>query len=207
MSAGTWAPPPPLPAGPEGGVWAAPGPASTAQSRSAITIRVACLAISTPPWFQCRSYRVTRDCLPVYRVTLAPHLADQVRQLRDDELLQREPAGIGRARQGEEDAPLDYAALRAREHRRRADLLVGEHAEQLAEPREPLVEERLDRLVRRVAARDPGASREDEGLDRRRGATRADDRRHLGGLVLDDGVARDAVARRFQELPGERPAR
>src|SRR3970282_1865452 len=206
MSAGTWAPPPPLPSAPGGGVWAAPGPASTAQSRSAITIRVACLAISTPPWFQCRSYRVTRDCLPVYRVMLAPALADQVWQLRDDELLQREPAGVWRARQGEQDPPLDHTSLRAGEHRRRADLLVGEHAENLAEPREPLVEERLDRLARGVAARDPGASREDEGLDRRRGAARANDRGHLSGLVLDDGVAGDAVARGAQELPDERPA-
>src|SRR5215468_9203445 len=94
---------------------------------------------------------------------LAPHLADQVGKLRDYELFQGESASVRGAGQGEEHATLDHPSLSSGEHGRGADLLIGQHAEQLTEAGEPLVEERLHRLEGGVAARDPGPPRENEG--------------------------------------------
>src|SRR5439155_9703230 len=80
-------------------------------------------------------------------------------------------------------------------------------AEQLAEAAEPLVEQGLDRLEGRVTRGDAGATGEDEYLQILVGAALADDRRHLGGLVLDDGVSDDRVAGPGQRLADERAAR
>src|SRR6266850_6099343 len=170
-------------------------------------MRVTYLDIATPPWFKGRPGPGRMKLLSSIPRGSSPDLADQMRQFGDDQLLQRQPAGIGRARQREKDATLNDPALRPREHGRRADLLVGEHAEELAKTAQPLVEERLDRLEGRVAAGDARASREDESLYRRRGTARADHSGHLRGVVLDDGVSRDAMAGRGQELADERAAR
>src|SRR5262244_4589267 len=105
----------------------------------------------------------------ITRGPLAPHLADQVRKLRDYELFQGETASVRGAGQGEEHAPLDDPGLGPGEHGRRADLLVGEHAKELAEAGEALVQEGLHGLEGVVAASDAGAAREDEGLHRGRG--------------------------------------
>src|SRR5215470_1445675 len=94
------------------------------------------------------------------RGPLAPHLADQVGKLRDYELFQGETASVRGAGQGEEHAALDDAGLGPREHGGSADLLVGEHAEELAEPGEALVQQGLHRLEGGVAAGDAGAARE-----------------------------------------------
>ena len=61
-----------------------------------------------------------------------PELGDEVRQFRKNELLQREPAGAGRAREREHDAPSERAGGRAREHRGRTDLRKRKRTEQLA---------------------------------------------------------------------------
>ena len=45
-----------------------------------------------------------------------------------------------------------------------ADLLEAEHAEQLAEPVEPLFEERVDRFEGAVARGDAGSARRDDDL-------------------------------------------
>jgi hypothetical protein len=55
----------------------------------------------------------------------------------------------------DDHGPARHAGGRPRQHRRRADLLVRQHPEELAEPVEPLLEETRDRLVGRVPARDP----------------------------------------------------
>src|SRR6266542_3792470 len=156
MSAGTLALLLSVHSGPEGFVgWAATGPASAAQSESAMKIRVTCLDICHSSVLPGSAEPDRMGLLPsIPRRALAPHLADQVRKLGNDELFQGQPAGIGRSRQREEHAPLNHPALRSREHGRRADLLVREHAEKLAEAGQPLVEEPFDRLERRVAARD-----------------------------------------------------
>src|SRR5215813_13075791 len=92
----------------------------------------------------------------ITRSPLAPHLADQVRKLRDYELFQGESASVRGAGQGEEHAPLDHPSLGPGKHGRSADLLVGQHAEQLAETGEALVQEGLHRLESGVAAGDAG---------------------------------------------------
>src|SRR5215470_14780131 len=143
----------------------------------------------------------------ITRGPLAPHLADQVRKLRDYELFQGETASVRGAGQGEEHASLDHAGLGPGEHGRRADLLVGQHAEQLAEAGEALLQEGLHRLEGGVAAGDAGTAREDEGLHRGCGAAGADHCGDLRGIVLYDGVAGDLVPRLGQELADEDAAR
>ena len=98
------------------------------------------------------------------------------------------------------------ARLGARQHRRRPDLLVGEPPEQLAEPRQPLLQQGVDRLERLVAGRDPRAAREDHRLDAGMGAGAVDHRVHLARLVPHDLVVDHLVPGAEQELP-DRAAR
>src|SRR5207302_42371 len=88
----------------------------------------------------------------------AADFADEMAQLRQQQLVEGEPAGVGRARERHDDAAGVDAHLRARKHRGDTDLLVGEDAEELAEARQALVEQRRHRLERRVARRDAGAA-------------------------------------------------
>ena len=67
-----------------------------------------------------------------------------------------------RARQQEDGAAAADAGGRAREHGRRPDLLEAQHAEQLAEAVEPLLEEGRDRLVGGIALRDARAAGRDD---------------------------------------------
>jgi high-affinity iron transporter len=85
----------------------------------------------------------------------APSAADlpgEVRELRFEELLPREPNGLRRAGHRDDHRATVRAGSRAGEHRRRADLLEAEHPEELAEPGERLLEERGERVVRGVAS-------------------------------------------------------
>ena len=75
---------------------------------------------------------------------------------------------------------------RPAEHRGRADLLEAEHPEQLAEPRQPLVEERVDGFERAVAARDAGAAGRDDDVDAGLLRQLDDERGHLAGSSLDE---------------------
>ena len=83
------------------------------------------------------------------------------------QLLHRQPHGGFRSGQRDDDAAGDEAGAGAAHHRGRADLLVAQHAEQLAEAVEPLLEQRVDRFVRAVARRDAGAAGRDDHLRRR----------------------------------------
>ena len=56
------------------------------------------------------------------------------------------------------------ARVGARQHRRRADLLERQHAEQLAEPGQAAVEQRAHRLRRAIARRDTGAAGHDDDV-------------------------------------------
>ena len=60
--------------------------------------------------------------------------------------------GFRRAGHGDDDRAAVGAGGRARQHRGGADLLEAEHAEELAEPRERLLEQRGERVVRGVAS-------------------------------------------------------
>jgi high-affinity iron transporter len=82
----------------------------------------------------------------------AADLPGEVGELRFEELLPRQANGFRRAGHRDDDRPAVRAGSRAGEHRRRADLLEAEHAEELAEPRERLLEQRGEGVVRGVAS-------------------------------------------------------
>src|SRR3989338_6478500 len=94
--------------------------------------------------------------LPFY---LAPGLAHEMWQFRKQKLFEGQAAGVRGARQGNDDPSCVDPHLRPREHRRGPDFLEGEHAEQLAEPGQALVEQAVDRLERGITGRDAGAAR------------------------------------------------
>ena len=72
---------------------------------------------------------------------------------------------VVRSRQRHDDFPCAVPA-RAAQHRRWPDLLVAQHAEQLAESLQALVEQVADNLVCRIARGDAGAARRDNDLRR-----------------------------------------
>jgi len=81
-----------------------------------------------------------------------PDLPGEVRELRGEELLPGEAHGLRRAGHRDDHRAAVGAGGRAGEHRGGADLLVAEQAEELAEPGQGLLEERRERVVRRVAS-------------------------------------------------------
>jgi high-affinity iron transporter len=92
---------------------------------------------------------VTRASVPT---PSAPDLPGEVRELRPEELLPGEAHGLRRPGHRDDDRPAVRAGGGAGEHRRGTDLFEAEHAEELAEPRERLLEQRRERVVRRVSS-------------------------------------------------------
>src|SRR6058998_49260 len=88
---------------------------------------------------------------------LAAHQVDQVAELGEEELLHRELDRGRRAGERDDDLAAHHARHGARQHGRRAHLLVREHAEELAEAVEALLKEVRDRLVGRVPWRESRA--------------------------------------------------
>ena len=121
-------------------------------------------------------------------------------ELRDDQLLHREPHGSRGSGQRDDNAAGDEACAGARHHRRRADFLVAEHAEQLAKTVEPLLEERADRFKRAVARRDAGSSCCDDRLNAAIGQMALDRAVHQLRIVPDDRAAGDHVAGGGQQV-------
>src|SRR6185503_16168422 len=121
-------------------------------------------------------------------------LLHEMAELRDDQLLHRQPHRLLGTRQRDDNPPGNGARAGAAHDRRRADLLVAEHAEQLAEAVEPLLQQRGDRLVAAVARRDPGAAGGDDHLHVRSREVPFDCRPHLVGIVFHDRAARHLVA-------------
>src|SRR5438477_960676 len=138
---------------------------------------------------------------------LAARLAQQVPELWNQELVERQPAGVGRAGERNDDTPRVDAHLRAAEHGGRPDFLEGEHAEQLPETGQALVEQRLHRLVRGVARGDAGAAGVNHRLDVVACARVPHEAGHLRRLVAHDGRARHPVAGRGEELANDGAAR
>src|SRR5215471_13185265 len=89
------------------------------------------------------------------RVTagLPADLPDRMRELGENEPTHRQAYRSRRAGHEENDGAAHHARVGARQHGGRADLLEGEHAEQLAEAIEAALEQRAHRLGRAV----PGA--------------------------------------------------
>ena len=136
---------------------------------------------------------------------LAADLPGQVRELRLEELLPRERDGLRGAGHRDEHRAAVRARRRAREHRRRADLLPAQHPEELAEPGKGLLEQARERVVRRVALGDAGPSVDDDDLRAphevvHRGAD-------LVRLVADDVVAGDDRSGRGDALLEPRAVR
>ena len=117
-------------------------------------------------------------------------------ELRQDQLLHGEAQRAPGAGQHEHHAPAAQPRERAGEQRRGADLVPGEHAEQLAEARQGALEERLEGVGRDVARGDAGAAGHDQrahlGLREGREGRAAD----LAGVVAHDRPRHQGVSRR-----------
>src|SRR5882724_8385620 len=142
-----------------------------------------------------------------YPHALAAHQVDQVAELGEEELLHRELDRGRRAGERDDDLAARHTRDGARQHGRRAHLLVREHAEELAEPVEAFLEEARDRLVGRVAGREPRAPVDDHGVQ----AWHAEELLEMGAeaprVVGQDGVGEDAVLRLLEERTDAHPAR
>jgi hypothetical protein len=128
-----------------------------------------------------------------------------MRELRLDQPLPGQLHGLGRARRRHHDRAAVRARGGAREHRGRSDLLEAEQAEELAEPRQGLLEHPGEGVVGRVAARDAGPAVDEH--DSRVGDERVDGGADVLGLVADDAVARDDVAGVLDPLAEPLPVR
>src|SRR5216117_58475 len=138
---------------------------------------------------------------------LAAHQVDQVAELGEEELLHRELDRGRRAGERDDDLAARHTRHGARQHGRRAHLLVREHAEELAEAVEAFLEEARDRLVGRVARREPRAPVHDHGVQ----AGHAEELLEMGAeaprVVGQDGVGEDAVPRLLEERTDAHAAR
>src|SRR5439155_16943841 len=85
------------------------------------------------------------------RITSPRRLAHEMAQLGHEQFLERQPDGRLRSRQRDDDSTSDETGAGTAQHRRRADLVVTQHAKQLAEAVEPLLQHRVHDLERRVA--------------------------------------------------------
>ena len=101
--------------------------------------------------------------------------------------------------------PPDEACAGAAEHRSRADLLVTEHAKQLAESVEPFLQQRVDRFVGAVAGRDAGSAGRDDHLDAAVREVPLDRGVYLRRVVPDERAAGEDVTRGGQQV-GNRAA-
>src|SRR5919202_6150441 len=81
-------------------------------------------------------------------------LEDDVGYLRHEELLDGEAHGVARPREAGHELRANCAGDAAAQDGRGPDLLVGEHAEDLAEPVELLLEHAINDLVGRIGSRD-----------------------------------------------------
>ena len=116
-----------------------------------------------------------------------------------------ETDGIFRPGQRHDDLSLRRSGACAAHHRRRPDLLVAEHAEQLAESLEPLFEKVADDFVGGVARRDARAACRDDDMGRRGVELLLNCCPDRFGIVADDRAARHLVAVRLEQL-GDRDA-
>src|SRR5579863_3549048 len=87
-------------------------------------------------------------------------------ELMDEDSLPAVAAGAGRAGEGEEVGAAGDPAGGSAMDRRGADLLVAQHAEELAEAGDLLLVDRLEGFGRDVAPGDAGAPRRDDDVDR-----------------------------------------
>src|SRR5262249_5703264 len=115
-------------------------------------------------------------------------------------------AGAGRGRQTDDVSRAGDSGGGTRLHRRGADLAEAPHVEDGGEALHALLEQRLDRLRRHVAASEAGTAGGDHDVNHRIG----DPLFHAGAnqldIVGDDGAVGDRVTRRL-DAPDKRGAR
>src|SRR5262245_3321951 len=85
-------------------------------------------------------------------------------QLRNQKLLHRESDGGFGTGQSGHDSSGDETGACAAHHSGRADLLVAQHAKELAKPVEPLVEKSRHRFKRAIARGNPRSAGRDDAL-------------------------------------------
>jgi high-affinity iron transporter len=100
-----------------------------------LLLQGAALAFVLGSYVAAEALRARKRRRIVARTALAADLPGEMGQLRLEELLPREANGLRRAGERDHDGAAVRAGGRAREHRRGADLLEAEHAEELAEAR------------------------------------------------------------------------
>src|SRR5262245_53452291 len=128
-------------------------------------------------------------------------------ELGDQQLLERQADRGFRSRQRHDDASGDRSGDGAAHDRSRPNLLVAEHAKELAEALEPLPQHAVDRLERAIARRDAGAAGCDDDLDVRVGQLPADGIPQLFGVVPDERPSDDLMTGGAQELDDRTAAR
>lgn len=85
-------------------------------------------------------------------------------QFGKDPFLHRRPHGVFGARGGEEDAAFDDAGGGPAHDGRRADFLIRQKAEHLAESVQPLLQYAIHRFARGVPSRNAGTAFDDDRL-------------------------------------------
>src|SRR5262249_38402139 len=121
-------------------------------------------------------------------------------ELVDEDALPAVAAGAGRAGEGEEVGASGDTAGGPALDRRGADLLVAQHAEDLAESGDLLLVEGLEGLGRDIAAGDSGASGRDDDVDRGIGDPLLELANDALAVVADDTLCRDLVPRSGDHL-------
>src|SRR6476620_9645989 len=128
-------------------------------------------------------------------------------QLGDQQTRHRQPHRVLGAWEGDDDSSGVGPGTRPAEQRGRPNLLEAEHPEQLSEPRQPLVEERVDGFEGAVAPRDAGSAGRDDYVHLAGRGELADERGHFARLVAKNPPPLDNVPGVGEELDDGTPAR
>src|SRR4051794_8497941 len=124
-------------------------------------------------------------------------------EFRRDQLRDRQANRMLGSRQHEHRRGTRDPGGSPRQHGRAPDFLVAERPEQLTKTIQPFLEQPLDRLVRAVAGRDPGAAGGDDRVDA--AEPLGNGVANLARLVAQERAFGDEVPRRVEEL-GNRAA-
>src|SRR5687767_4396111 len=130
----------------------------------------------------------------------ARQLAHQVPELGQEKLGHAEANRVFRSWQRDDDLALRGTRARAGQHCRRSNLLVAQHAEELAESLETFLEQIAYDLVCRIARCDAGAACRDDDLRRRSIQLLLQCRANRFRIVTDDRATGHLVAVGLQQF-------
>ena len=123
-----------------------------------------------------------------------------MRELRNDQFIHGQPHGFLGPWKGNDHYSANRARAGAAHYRRRTDVLVTQHAKQLAKSRQPLGEQRIDRFERAVAAGQACAAGSNDRIDIADRRLLPHELGHARGLVLFNGLPRHDMTARSQCL-------